>query len=299
MKDSLPWPLEQAAEPVSDSPRWMQTGSNIVLDFHGDPVKAQLVVFSDGNHHMALMETLTRFREQTDGLDEIFYATTPPGVLVDLVQNGSITLGNLTLSRQPHVFISPEFILDKLVGAGFVKPHQPFMRSCGNVMLVRNGNPKGIQDLRDLLREDVRLFLSNSKTEKASYEVYRNTLLAMSKSVGIGEQMQTLLDSDSIVYGERIHHREAPQCVFDGTADVAVVYYHLALRYTRIFPDEFKIIPLAGGNSLPPKEGGNEQTTYFISEMNNTGKFGKAFIDFCKTDVVKDIYSSHGLQGQE
>jgi len=299
--DSLDWPLELADSSVSPDKRWLQAGSNICLDFHGDPVKAQLVVFSDGNHHMALLETLSRFCELTDGVEDIFYATTPPGVLVDVVSQGNITIGNLTLSRQPHVFISPRPILDKLINADFANAHQPYMQSCGNVMLVRNDNPKGIHDLRDLLREDVRLFLSNPNTEKASYDVYRASLLAIAKDFNAEGAMHDYLSPDNteILYGERIHHREAPQCVFDGSADVAIVYYHLALRYTRIFPGEFEIITLGGGNNLPPNEAGNEQTQYFISEMKDTGAFGKDFIEFCQSDEVSKIYISHGLKRPE
>ena len=37
--------------------QWYQPLSNRVLDFHGDPIKANLVVFSDGNHHMALLHS--------------------------------------------------------------------------------------------------------------------------------------------------------------------------------------------------------------------------------------------------
>jgi hypothetical protein len=37
------------------------------------------------------------------------------------------------------------------------------------------------------------------------------------------------------VWGQRIHHREAPEALADGQADAAIVYFHLALRYTGIF----------------------------------------------------------------
>ena len=55
----LNWPEERAAE-GDGTPSWCQPGSNVCLDFHGDPAAA-LVVYSDGNHHMALGECLERF----------------------------------------------------------------------------------------------------------------------------------------------------------------------------------------------------------------------------------------------
>lgn len=303
MTHYLPWPMETAANPASNGsdevPRWMQPASNISLDFHGDPLKAKLVVFSDGNHHMALLEVIRRFQQLHPNVQDVFYATTPPGVLLDIIKHGAITLGNLSLSRQPHVFISPEFILQKLFASGAVNHYPAFMRSCGNVMLVRHGNPKGIENLSSLLRDDVTLFLSNPKTETASYQVYRNTLLSMARLMGIDTDiMQGYLDcaTSSILYGERIHHREAPQYVYDGRADVAVVYYHLALRYSRIFPEQFSIVPLTGEGATPADEAGNEQTTYYLSTMKAPGEFGQAFVAFCLTDEVAEIYRSHGLQ---
>jgi len=53
----LDWPSETVlAEDKIE--QWHQPVSNRVLDFHGDPIKANLVVFSDGNHHMALLQSL-------------------------------------------------------------------------------------------------------------------------------------------------------------------------------------------------------------------------------------------------
>ena len=45
-----------------------------------DPVGAQLAVFSDGNHHMALAECVETFVRRSPGLHEVFYTTTPPSV---------------------------------------------------------------------------------------------------------------------------------------------------------------------------------------------------------------------------
>ena len=73
--------------------RWCQPGSNIMLDFHGDPADADLVIFSDGNHHMALSEALALFQKQVPRLKGVFYATTPPGPIVNLLKKGRLQLG--------------------------------------------------------------------------------------------------------------------------------------------------------------------------------------------------------------
>ena len=298
MPDYLDWPLE-AACPSEPGQRWAQPQSNVCLDFHGDPVTAGLVVFSDGNHHMALEASLQAFRGHHPEVNDIFYATTPPSVIVNLLTQGQIVLGNLTLSRLPHVFISPPGIMEKLKQAGHIASHESFMRSRGNVLLVRRGNPKQIQGIDDLLRKDVRLFISNPNTEKASYDVYAETLLALADEQNLDtDAIRSLVSGNSqrLVTGARIHHREAPQCLYENRADVAVIYYHLALRYTRIFPELFEFIPLEGTVENPQASAKNIRTTYHIGLVGDGGKWGKQCVEFMFSDDVSRLYESHGLQ---
>ena len=62
-----------------------------------DPAGAQLAVFSDGNHHMALAECIETFVRRSPGLHDVSYTTTPPSVYLTLLKAGELSLGNLTL----------------------------------------------------------------------------------------------------------------------------------------------------------------------------------------------------------
>lgn len=292
MTNYLNWPTEPDSEPVS---RWHHPASNLCLDFHGDPANAELVVYSDGNHHMALAELIASFQQQTAGLSQFFYATTPPSVILKIIEHGQLQMGNLVVSRQPHIFISPENIVQKVIQMGKATKYQAFMQSQGNVLLVRKGNPKSINSLHDLLRDDVTLFISNPVTESASHVVYKETLLDVGKELSIQDAIAAKLDADcpSLLYGECIHHRELPQALYDGRADVAVVYYHLALRYSRIFADDFSFMSLAGGKIN--SEVGNQKTTYHIACLNDAGSFGELFLNYCFSDEATEIYQRHGL----
>lgn len=109
------------------------------------------------------------------------------------------------------------------------------------MLLLRRDNPKRIASIHDLLRPDVRLFLSNPVTEKISNQIYTDSLRRMAMRQGITLDFLTHApaqhDTAKLVYGESIHHREAPQAILDERADAALVFYHLALRYQRIFPE--------------------------------------------------------------
>ena len=292
----LDWPEEQAG---GDSRyfRWLQPASNICLDFHGDPVQAQLVVFSDGNHHMALRDCLELFERQNKDLSGIFYATTPPGPIVKMLRNGGLQMGNLVISVSPNVFISPPEILDRLVADGLMSEHISFVRNQGNVLLVKKGNPKHIFKVSDLARGDIRLFLSNSETEKASFTAYYNTLKAIASDETANPGfLDEKITQGQVLFGKCIHHREAPQAVAEGSVDVAVVFYHLALRYLRIFPDLFEAVPLGGSIEKPEPLPGNNPCKTHMGLVGDGGVWGSKLVSFLGSKQAMEIYQHHGLR---
>ena len=292
----LDWPSETvlADEKIE---QWQQPMSNRVLDFHGDPTKARLVVFSDGNHHMALLQSLKAFRLEKPQVEDIFYATTPPYPILKLLRAGAIRLGNLTLSVRPHVFISPPDLMDRLKTEGYLKQHQFLAQNRGSVLLISRDNPKRIESIQDLMRNDVRLFISNPATEKTSYTGYRQTLEEMAKRQGLdGKAFCRAVFGKTAEFGQRIHHREAPEAVVAGQAEVAIVYYHLALRYTRIFPEQFDFIPLGGTKTDPDPSPENLIGKIHMGLVNDGGLWGAQFIKFMKGETVARIYARHGLQ---
>lgn len=291
----LAWPPERAGALAKQAlPDWFAPGSNLCLDFHGDPAGAELCVLSDGNHHMALLECLDRFARQGGGL-RVFYATTPPGPIRAMLRGGGLALGNLIIRTTPHVFISPADILDGLVAEGFMDGREAFVKNRGNVILVKKGNPKGITRVTDLARPDVTLFLSNPETEKASYRAYHETLCAL----GGPDFVDRLRARGGVVFGHRIHHREAPQAVAPGPeggeADAAMVFYHLALRYIRIFPELFEIVPLGGTAAEPQPLPGNVVGVTHKGLVDGGGKWGQAFADYLLTKEALSVYRGHGL----
>lgn len=290
---SLHWPKELAGN--NDPPSWQQAQSNVCLDFHGDPRNCNCVVFSDGNHHMALQETLSEFCLLHPAAN-IFYATTPPNVLLSLIDQGRLAMGNLVLSLQPHIFIGPEASLKKLQSLDKIISYEPFMKSQGVALLVKKNNPLSILSLSDLLRKDVILAISNPEQEPASYEVYQQSLVKLAQASGLVAEkfLQHLSLARNVVFSQRIHHREIPEIIHLGQAHVALLYYHLALRFSRIFPQEFDMIPL-GSKHDPGVKQHSICTTYYAGKLNQAGAWGEKLVEFLASDKVSKIYQNHGL----
>ena len=300
----LIWPPERprVAAPGSE---WSQARSNLCLDFHGDPASAQLVVFSDGNHHMALAECVEAFVRRNPGLHEVFYTTTPPSVYLAWMRTGELNLGNLTLRVRPNVVIGPRDIVERLHAEGETGAPVAIARSRGNAYLVRAGNPKGIQGVADLLRSDVIPFISNPDTEAASYGVYRKTMLATARMRGldVGALGAAVVGGGRGGWRHRVRGAHPPSRGPTGAggrkADVAMVYYHLALWYVRVFPGEFEMM-CEGWN--PEGEGYGEAaegvvvTAYVVALAREVGEWGEAFVEFITSGNVVAIYERDGIQ---
>ena len=130
--------------------------------------------------------------------------------------------------------------------------------------------------------------------------MYRDTILETARLRGLDvRSLERRLSGESgaIVFGERIHHREAPQAVAEGRADVAMVYYHLAFRYARIFTGAVRtglrrMGPCTGDGAPPP---GVVVTEYAIARARDTGEWGDAFVSFMRSGDAGAVYERHGL----
>ncbi len=298
LNSPLFWPPEAAQYPEDSVRAFAASGSNLVLDFHGDPAKAGLAVFSDGNHHMALEASVRAFLAANPAVVDVFYTTTPPAPLVDALVGDGLVLGNLRISRKPDVFIAPGNILDNLVDANLITQHVPFAESRGNVILVRKGNPKGIASISDLLSDDITVACSNPVTEKASYAVYAEAARGLALEAGSdGDAVVAKLFTagPKTIHSQIIHHREIPELIGAGYADAAIIYYHLALRYSRIFPEIFELVDI-GGVQSGERSPSNPTTRYHIGLVADGGEWGADFVTFMQGNTAQSLYDEHGLQ---
>src|SRR6516164_3243023 len=128
-----------------------------------------LVIFTEGNHLMVLLsdDIIGAFPSWVKSqpqyadlnLDNIVASTLPQPILVEAIRSGGIALGNLTLevSRRsgfyPDIFMGYPEPLRQLHQRGVVEPQARFFcKNRGVSLLVRKGNPLGIQTLGDVPR---------------------------------------------------------------------------------------------------------------------------------------------------
>jgi hypothetical protein len=216
-----------------------------------------LVIFTEGNHLMVLssddivgaFSSWAKSQPQYANIDltNIIMVTLPQPILVQMIRTGGVALGNLTLdvSRKsgfyPDIFMGYPEPLRQLHQQGVVEPQARFFcKNRGVALLVRKGNPLGIDGLADVVRTGVRIALPDTGDVRAKCFAATETILGKPAA-------DALVAAESSFPGRLgIMHRDLPEMVARGYADVAVTWYHRVSYWARIFPDHFEFVAVPG-----------------------------------------------------
>ncbi len=261
MAEPLVWPVVTKQPAVPSFAGHTDTVPDIVGRIGTPP---GLAIFTEGNHLMALLSddivgafpSWARSQPRYAGLDleNIVVVTLPQPIVVQMIRTGGIALGNLTLDVSRSSGFYPDIVmggpepLRQLRGLGVVEPRARFFsKNRGLALLVPKGNPLGIRGLADVARRGARLAQPDS-VETAARVRYR---AAVEELIG-----KPAADAFFAAEVERfpgrigITHRDVPEMIARGYADVGITQHHLVSYWTRIFPDRFAIVPIAGAERI-------------------------------------------------
>ena len=225
---------------------------------------ASLVIFTEGNHLMVLLSddivgafpSWARSQPGYADLDvgNIVVVTVPQPVVVQMIRAGGIALGNLTLdvSRKsgfyPDIVMAGPNPLRQLRKLGVIERQARFFsKNLGPALLVRKGNPLGIHGLADVARTGARTALPDAQEADARAR-YRASLDGLIGHSGA----DAFFAAEAPPFRGRIGivHRDLPEMIARGYADVALTQYHLISYWTRIFPDHFELVPISGAGQF-------------------------------------------------
>ena len=262
MAEPLVWPVVTKLQPGAPSFAGHTDTVPDIVGRIGTP--PGLAIFTEGNHLMALLSddivgafpSWARSQPRYAGLDleNIVVVTLPQPIVVQMIRTGGIALGNLTLDVSRRSGFYPDIVmggpdpLRQLRELGVVEPRARFFsKNRGLALLVPKGNPLGIRGLTDVARRDARLAQPDS-VEAAARVRYR---AAVEELIG-----KRAADAFFAAEVERfpgrigITHRDVPEMIARGYADVGITQYHLVSYWTRIFPDRFELVPIAGAERI-------------------------------------------------
>jgi len=265
--DPLVWPVVPKIAPEMRS---FAGHTNTVPDIVGGfGTPASLVVFTEGNHLMVLHseDILGAFPSWVSSqsqyadlnLDNIILLTLPQPIVVQTIRSGAIAFGNLSLEftrasgYYPDIVMGGPAPLQELRKLGLIEPQaRAFSKNRGRALVVRKGNPLHINALSDVARTGARLVQADAVEATAR----AGNIAAVETLVG-----KTV--SDAVFAHETTHfpgrlgitHRDVPEALARGYADVGLTQYHLISYWARTFPAHFELIPITGAERFPVKIG--------------------------------------------
>jgi hypothetical protein len=255
MPEPLVWPI---VTKLPAGARSFVGHADTVLDVIGRiGTPADLVIFTEGNHLMVLSSddivgafpSWAKSQSPYANLDltNIILVTLSQPILVQMIRTGRVALGNLSLdvSRTsgfyPDIFMGYPEPLRQLHQLGIVEPQARFFcKNRGVALLVGKGNPRGIHGLADVIRTGARVALPDTGDVRAKCLAAAQELL--------GKAAADALVAAEVSFPGRlgIMHRDLPEMVARGYADVAFTWYHLVSYWARIFQNHFEFVAVPG-----------------------------------------------------
>jgi extracellular solute-binding protein len=259
-----------------------------------------LVIFTEGNHLMVVLgdDIAGAFPawakaqpEYADlQLDNIVVVTLPQPVCIQMIRTEAVALGNLALDVSrgsgfyPDIFMGYPEPLRQLRRLSVIEPQARFFcKNRGVALMVGKGNPLRIHGLADVARTGARIALPDSGDVRAQCRAVAEALLAKSAA-------DALFAAEVPSFPGRlgIMHRDLPEMVARGYADVAFTWYHLVSYWARIFPNHFALVPVPGAEPF--------FTRIAFARVSNPlrARAAKAFDEFF-FGRAKDVYPRYGF----
>jgi ABC-type molybdate transport system substrate-binding protein len=260
-------------------------GVDEVMDLHGDPCGAQLVLFVAGNQWMVMPELLAAFKRTHPDARRIFYETLPPGILARQLRSGSLNIWSLTVGAAPDVFMAGKGRMSDAASSGLVDGPVGY---ASNVLAiaVRAGDPKHIETLQDLGRNDVRIAMPNPAWEGVARQIEQ----AYRKAGGepLVETIMVTKVRDGTTLLTQIHHRQTPMWLISGRVDAGPVWLSEVLYQVRIGA------PIAAVRIAPAQ---NVREIYDAAVVKAAPHPlpAREFVRFLRTPQAQRIYRSYGF----
>ena len=195
-----------------------------LADFHGDAMHAELVLYVAGNSFFAMAPLTQAFeRDYPAYQGKVYFETLPPGIIArQLANGGTITVGNMTWTTRPDVFMAGRAGVTALIEQGSLRAPLVSYATNDLAIMVSAGNPKRIAGLADLARPDVRLAMPNLVTEGVSRQIQASLVKAG------GEELRAAVYDRKVAAGTstltQVHHRQTPIWLMQGKVDAGVTW---------------------------------------------------------------------------
>ncbi len=259
-----------------------------------DSYTADLVMYLAGNQFMVMEELIRDFQVRNQDIATVYVETIPPGQILNnqLLKQGEIE-GQKT-AMNPDVYASVNLNhLKKLRSQGLMHDYAIYIHNKLELM-VAAGNPKGIKGPEDLARDDLVQSHPNPITEG----IFRFYGAEMLKDMGLhekvtgGKECKGCWAVDGKTWFTERHHRETPDRIEKGEADVGIVWT-TEVAHAKAEGRAIDGVP------IPAPLNKQDKVNYAIGVMANGRNpyNGLRFLSYLGTPEAQAIYAKYGFLG--
>jgi len=257
-----------------------------------DSYNSDLVMYLAGNQFMVMEELIKDFQKKNPLVKTVYVETIPPGQILkkQILQQGEID-GQPT-SMTPDLFASVNLKhLQKLNQKNMMDEYIIYIHNKLELMIAK-GNPKNIKDVHDLARDDLVQSHPNPLTE-GIFKFYGSEML---KDMGLhdkitgGQKCKSCWAVPDKTWFTSRHHRETPDRIEKGTADVGIVWT-TEVAHAKA---EGRAIE---GVAIPAPLNKQDKVSYAIGALTvgKNAANAKIFLGYLATDHAQEIYAKYGF----
>lgn len=258
-----------------------------------DSYTADLVMYLAGNQFMVMEDLIKDFQKKHPEIKTVYVETIPPGQILQnqILKQGQINGKNTAMN--PDLFASVrDAHLKKLTKEGYT--HNDWIIYTHNKLelMVAKGNPKNIQGVKDLGRDDLVQSHPNPLTE-GIFKFYGSEML---KDLGLwekvtgGKECKGCWAVEGKTWFTERHHRETPHRIENGEADVGIVWTTEILEAKA----ENRAIE---GVAIEAPYNKEEKVGYAIGilKQGRNQENARKYLNYLATDDAQNIYAKYGF----
>ena len=272
--------------------RTFHTNGEVEYGSVSDSYDSDLVMYLAGNQFMVMHELITDFQAKNPSVETVYVETIPPGQILkgQLLKQGEIE-GQQT-AMNPDVFASVNIgHLRKLNKESLMDVYAIYIHNRLELMIAE-GNPKNIKGPEDLGRDDIVQSHPNPLTE-GIFKFYGSEMLAdldLHEKVTGGAECKSCWAVEGKTWFTSRHHRETPDRIEKGTADVGIVWA------TEVVHAKAEGRPIDGVQIAAPLNK-QDKVNYAIGMMKNGRNTDNAalYLAYLATDEAQAIYEKYGF----
>lgn len=272
--------------------RTFHVDGNIDYGHIADSYSSDLVMYLAGNQFMVIEDLIKDFQAKNTDIKTVYVETIPPGQIFkkQLLQQGMINGEKTNMS--PDLFASVNINhLKNLNAQGLMNEHSVYTHNKLELMVAK-GNPKGIKGAEDLGRDDLVQSHPNPLTEG----IFKFYGIAMLKKLDLYEKVtadkkcKSCWAIEGKTWFTARHHRETPQRIEQGLADVGIVWT-TEVAYAKKENRALEGVAIAAPYNM------QAEVAYAIGPMlkGRNQENAKRFMAYLATEAAQNIYASYGF----